>query len=561
MPYQVRYLIENKGAPICVCKNEPVSRALSLMIEYDYSQLPVVRQEGNILRAEGMITYESIMRGLRHFNAKIGDICVRDVMVGATTCDLEEDLFDVLDSLSKVSALLVEDDAGALVGIVTSYDIAGYFRSRTEDLMLVEDIEILIKDFIKLAYTDPGGELNEAKLDGAILRIASASINGSPEPRKKREFSDLTLNEYNTLLLLKDTWPFFTPIFSVNRNFVQELLDGVREIRNVLAHFRSEITTEQRDRLRYCSEWLTRCQEEYQARDGKIVMQPDTESVGKGDTAGVTLEEPAVSGSVEPSTGVNLSPGKGQPDFQVTDAAYGGGRYAPLADWLQSQPGNIDQVEFSFEDIERIIGAELPPSARTHRVFWANDSVGHVQSQLWLEAGWRVSTVNLTAGKVTFNRIAEREKAYINFFGILLDELKKKADFPIRDSSPDGTSWVVIQTAPLKEKAHGSFVMAFSRLKRFRVEVYLDFGDQAANKAVFDILYAQKAVLEAQTGPMSWERLDDRRASRIAIYCSGHIAELKTHPDIRKWAVPTMIKFYNALAEPVSQAIRQVTSA
>jgi len=275
----------------------------------------------------------------------------------------------------------------------------------------------------------------------------------------------------------------------------------------------------------------------------------------------VTLGEPAVSGSVEPSTGVNLSPGKGQPDFQVTDAAYGGGRYAPLADWLQSQPGNIDQVEFSFEDIERIIGAELPPSARTHRVFWANDSVGHVQSQLWLEAGWRVSTVNLTAGKVTFNRIAEREKAYINFFGILLDELKKKADFPIRDSSPDGTSWVVIQTAPLKEKAHGSFVMAFSRLKRFRVEVYLDFGDQAANKAVFDILYAQKAVLEAQTGPMSWERLDDRRASRIAIYCSGHIAELKTHPDIRKWAVPTMIKFYNALAEPVSQAIRQVTSA
>jgi len=561
MPYQVRHLIEGKGDPVCVRKDEPVSRALSLMIEHDYSQLPVVRQEGNVLWAEGMITYESIMRGLRHFNAKIDDICVRDVMILATTCDLEEDLFDVLDSLSKVSALLVEDDAGALVGIVTSFDIAGYFRSRTEDLMLVEDIEILIKDFIKLAYTNPDGELDAEKLDAAILRVTSTSNSGPLEPRRKKEFSDLTLNDYNALLLLKDTWSFFTPIFSFNRTYVQELLDGVREIRNALAHFRSEITAGQRDRLRFCSEWLTRRQNEYQSKIVETEKQHDVNQLGKGDIVGANLEETGVSVSAEPSTGIDLSQDKDLVEFQINDAVYGGGRYAALADWLQSQSGNVNQVEMTFQSIEQIIDAKLPGSARTHRSFWANDSVGHVQSQLWLEAGWRVSSVNLIDSKITFSRIVDREKAYINFFGILLDELKKKADFPIRDSSPDGTSWVIVQKVPLKGKEHGLFVMAFSRSKRFRVEVYLDFGDQAANKAVFDILYAQKAALEAQTGPMSWERLDDRRASRIAIYCSGHIAELKTHPDIRKWAVPAMIKFYNALAEPVSQAIRQVTSA
>src|SRR5260370_41822102 len=67
-------------------------------------------------------------------------------------------------------------------------------------------------------------------------------------------------------------------------------------------------------------------------------------------------------------------------------------RYAPLALHLQEKPRNQVQVPLTFQEIEeKVIKGELPPSARQHRSWWANDSVGHVQSQQWLDVGWRVS--------------------------------------------------------------------------------------------------------------------------------------------------------------------------
>jgi hypothetical protein len=84
-------------------------------------------------------------------------------------------------------------------------------------------------------------------------------------------------------------------------------------------------------------------------------------------------------------------------------------RYAPLAIWLQSRLSSEDRVQLAFVEVEEIIGGPLPASARTHRAWWANDPVGHVQSQQWLDVGWRVAPINMTEEKVTFARIRERK--------------------------------------------------------------------------------------------------------------------------------------------------------
>ena len=44
----------------------------------------------------------------------------------------------------------------------------------------------------------------------------------------------------------------------------------------------------------------------------------------------------------------------------------------------------------SFGEIESIIGFELPPSARLHRPWWANQGIGngHSQAVAWSVAGW-----------------------------------------------------------------------------------------------------------------------------------------------------------------------------
>jgi Domain of unknown function (DUF4268) len=53
-------------------------------------------------------------------------------------------------------------------------------------------------------------------------------------------------------------------------------------------------------------------------------------------------------------------------------------------------------------------------------------------------------------------------------------------------------------------------------------ELYIDRGDEAENKSIFDQLETHRADIESKFGgPLLWERLDGRRASRIRITLPG----------------------------------------
>jgi hypothetical protein len=82
-------------------------------------------------------------------------------------------------------------------------------------------------------------------------------------------------------------------------------------------------------------------------------------------------------------------------------------KYDPLCDHLASL--RLRSVVLDFSEIERIIGASLPASARTYSEWWANetsDGTTHVQCRAWLRAGYE-SSVNLGAETVTFRRTGE----------------------------------------------------------------------------------------------------------------------------------------------------------
>jgi len=57
---------------------------------------------------------------------------------------------------------------------------------------------------------------------------------------------------------------------------------------------------------------------------------------------------------------------------------------------------------------------------------------------------------------------------------------------------------------------------------------------------------------------MEWERLDNRRASRLAMYRDGQVIDIKSHAELQGWAVETMIKFFNIISEPAEKIIRKV---
>jgi YD repeat-containing protein len=80
-------------------------------------------------------------------------------------------------------------------------------------------------------------------------------------------------------------------------------------------------------------------------------------------------------------------------------------KYQPLRLYLRRH--TQDRVPMTFQQVESVIGGQLPASARRHRPWWANDATGHAHAQAWLEAGYRTEQVDMEGEKLVFARAPE----------------------------------------------------------------------------------------------------------------------------------------------------------
>lgn len=83
-------------------------------------------------------------------------------------------------------------------------------------------------------------------------------------------------------------------------------------------------------------------------------------------------------------------------------------KYQPLQDYLKGLPRSQGSVTLSFQEIEKLIGSRLPPSAYEHRAWWSNQAEvsNRPQAKAWREAGFEVETVkpDRKDGVVSFSR-------------------------------------------------------------------------------------------------------------------------------------------------------------
>jgi hypothetical protein len=75
------------------------------------------------------------------------------------------------------------------------------------------------------------------------------------------------------------------------------------------------------------------------------------------------------------------------------------GKYDPLHDRLT---GGQRPIQLEFAEIALLVGG-LPPSAYRHTAWWSNNPIRHVQAQAWLDAGRRVTNVDLIGERVSFS--------------------------------------------------------------------------------------------------------------------------------------------------------------
>lgn len=77
-------------------------------------------------------------------------------------------------------------------------------------------------------------------------------------------------------------------------------------------------------------------------------------------------------------------------------------KYAPFAEFLREQRGS--EVPLTFAEIERVIGTQLPPSAK-YPAWWSNNSSNNVMTELWLSAGFQTERVDIPGRKLVFRRV------------------------------------------------------------------------------------------------------------------------------------------------------------
>ena len=79
-------------------------------------------------------------------------------------------------------------------------------------------------------------------------------------------------------------------------------------------------------------------------------------------------------------------------------------KYEPLRRYLAALPAEAATVTMRFAEIEALIEAPLPPTARL-RSWWAQAARGQPQVRAWSAAGWRVALVmQVRPWRVTFVR-------------------------------------------------------------------------------------------------------------------------------------------------------------
>lgn len=75
-------------------------------------------------------------------------------------------------------------------------------------------------------------------------------------------------------------------------------------------------------------------------------------------------------------------------------------QYTPLTFFLADC--GKDVVELTFGELERLLGRNLPDSAKSYRAWWANS--GHHQASAWASVGYRVQRPDLSNGVIRFVR-------------------------------------------------------------------------------------------------------------------------------------------------------------
>jgi CBS domain-containing protein len=217
--------------PLCVKRDAKVREAVTLMVQHDFSQLPVMQNSRDV---DGLISWKSIAEASKVHNKEC--TFVRECMdIDVEILKHDAPLWKAIRTIAEKDVVLVRNAAKEVIGLVTTYDIAVKYHSLAEPFLLLGEIENNLRQLI-----------TRARYPQSVLEAAK---DPKDTDRKIRGVSDLTLAEYIRLLQEPENWKSIG--YNLSRKGLLADMDDIRRVRNEVMHFHPDpLTNEQLGSLR-----------------------------------------------------------------------------------------------------------------------------------------------------------------------------------------------------------------------------------------------------------------------------------------------------------------------
>ena len=204
-------------------------------------------------------------------------------------------------------------------------------------------------------------------------------------------------------------------------------------------------------------------------------------------------------------------------------------------DWLNRRTDKDTEFFGVVVELLKIDGSRPAPQFRT--VATPND--------------WRKEAAAKVRGDVPVASV--RGERYREFFQPLIDTLREKHKFTnVRKAQPQ--NWYSFSAGYGQRITYGA---NFTGQKQARIEVYIDDGDNERNIQLLERLEEHRDQIESALGEtLDWQRLETRRACRIALDRPGSIEDdADTLTEVQDWMVDRLLKFKHVFEPRLSELL------
>lgn len=203
--------------PVSVTRNDKLTKALTIMVNHDFSQLPVMNGTRHV---DGIISWKTIGDAALLHRKKcefVKDCMDKDVAILPYDSPLPRAIKTIADN----DIVLVKDSNNEITGIVTHYDLAERYHTLSEPFLLLAEIEMNLRQLIVRA--------------GFPQSVLEAAKDPKDTERTVKNVSNLTFGEYVRLLDNTENWKSIH--LNLSRSAFISEMKRIREIRNEVMHF------------------------------------------------------------------------------------------------------------------------------------------------------------------------------------------------------------------------------------------------------------------------------------------------------------------------------------